>query len=261
MTVGSLEATQERPPYIKFERRAIEDKPASLRAGHVVMKDVDYAIVSPSGSRDSVNLTVQRYFEYEAQNVQNNRTPLEWLERWKNGYELWKKGEEVPVDGTPIKGWGALSPAQQQNVIACKILTVEDLAQATDEGFRRLGMGGRDLVNKAKAWLSAANDTGKIALQNAALEKANEQLQTTVDSLEEKLEILTRQVQAQAGQNQAPQIVTSEDLCNEPSETYFSDTATLGDHNLSLSERYELKFGKKPHHLMKEATMRKRLEE
>ena len=248
MSVGTLEATKERPPYMKFERRAVKDAQKSLEAGHAVMVDQDYAIVSASGSRDCVNLKIERFFEYERQNVHKGKTPPEWLERWEKGYELWKKGEEVPVDGTAIKGWPALSPAEQQNVIACKILTVEDLAQANDEGLRRLGMGGRDLMNKAKAWLDSAKDTGKIALQNAALEKENEQLKITVSSLEEKLEKLVQKVDSM---DRHEDVVTYEELNLTP-----EDVAEY-----SLSAQYEQKFGKPPHHRMKPETIRQKLEE
>ena len=45
------EIMQARPPYVQFEMRAVEDRQASIDAGHYVAKDVAYAIITPAGSR------------------------------------------------------------------------------------------------------------------------------------------------------------------------------------------------------------------
>lgn len=117
-------------------------------------------------------------------------------------------------------------------------------------------MGGRDLVNKAKSWLKGANDHGKVAMQNAALEKENENLKVTVSSLEEKVDYLIAQMEQK-----------------KDNPTYAQDRETISVSDImpeegrivsepqSLAARYELKFGKPPHHRMKESTIRAKLEE
>jgi hypothetical protein len=233
MSVGELEAREERPPYVRFERRGIEDKQASLKAGHYVARDVDYALITPPYSRDRVDIKVDNWFKNEEKNVKSGHTPIEWLERWKKGYEAWKQGEEMEPDGTPIKGWGALSPAQEKMVLHSGIRTIEDLASCNDEGLRRLGLGGRDLVTKARAWLQSANDHGKVALQNAALVKENEQLKTTVASLEEKVDRLAKMVEGKSAVVSREEPSLSDILPNDNINPVNSGT---GDNNVSMQQ-------------------------
>ncbi len=192
--IGDLANREERPPLVRFEKRAFEDKEATRREGHVVFKDIDIALITPRYSKDLVEIKVETWLENQERYAKNNQIPREWLELYKKAYKKWRQGEELPLNGTPIKGWQALTPAQTKTILGAGILTIEDLAGCNDEGLRRLGMGGRDLINRAKSWLKTANDTGKTAMQNAALEKENEYLKTTVSSLEEKVMILSQKV-------------------------------------------------------------------
>jgi polyhydroxyalkanoate synthesis regulator phasin len=105
----------------------------------------------------------------------------------------------MPLNGEPIKGWGVISPAQQANLIAINILTVEDLAAVNDEGCRRIGMGAAELRDKAKAWLSQMADKGPLTQENAllkgenvALKGENETLKARVKELSERLELVQR---------------------------------------------------------------------
>lgn len=264
---------EERPPYIQFERKAIEDKKETLRTGHYVAKNVDYVYVTMPGGRDVYGSRVDSWLAKQEGYARKNRIKPEWLDLYKDAYSRWKSGEEIPENGTPIKGWSALSPAQTETIIRAGIRTVEDLAVVNDEGLRRLGMGGRDLANKAKSWLSTASDTGKIALQNAQLEKENANLKVTVESLEEKVAILMRKVDSMDHTNYdvprgtseisaddiLPETVTQDKIVDEVmSRQTGSSSLTL---NQSLNKMYELKFGKPPHHRMKESTIRAKLEE
>lgn len=254
MSVGEPLSKEERPPYLQFERREKENKPETLKQGHYVGRDIDYVFVTLPGGRDVFAAEVDKWMERQEGYARNGRINPQWLEMYKEHYERWKKGEEIPVNGTAIKGWQALSPAQTRLVIQAGIRTVEDLAACNDEALRRLGMGGRDLVNKAKSWLKGANDHGKVAMQNAALEKENENLKITLESLEEKVAILARQVQSQSTQtHETPQVetISAADILDDPEP----------EEVLSLTQQYENKFGKKPHWKMKEETIRAKLEE
>ena len=238
-TVGNIAEREERPPYVRFEQRPVEDKPKSKAEGRYVAKDVDFALITPPYSKDLIEVRVDRWLENEEANVKNGRIPPMWLERWKESYALWKKGCEIPLDGTPIKGWQMISPAQQEMILRTGIRTVEDLAGCNDEGKRRLGMGALELVQKARKWLDTAESTGKVAAMNAAHEKEIETLKKTITNLEENLKAVTAQLNAQSGAN--VNIAPREEA--------------------TLEERYIAKFGKKPHHLMKPETILERLEE
>lgn len=168
-SVGNMEIKEQRPSYVVFETRQIEDRDATIREGRYIAKDVHYAIVTPIGSKDRIPRQVDDWLAQLVQQAREERIPRHWADQYKQAYEAWKRGEAVPVNGTPIKGWPLLSPAQQANVISANVLTVEDLAQANDEAQRRIGMGARDFCDKAMAWLKSAKSTGTVAAENASL--------------------------------------------------------------------------------------------
>lgn len=182
-------------PYVRFDRIAVEDAAASREAGHYVARDVDMAYVTPPYSKDIMKYKVANWFDSLKTDAMNGRIPPEWVDKYKAAYEAWKNGQELPVDGFPIKGWGVCSPAQQETLIKLHILTVEQLAAANDEGLRRIGMGAYDLKNKADTWLKQLNKAGKPTIEIAALKKENESLKGSVASLEKRISDLTELVE------------------------------------------------------------------
>lgn len=183
-------------PYISFEVKALEDKAASLEAGHYVAKDVDFVNVTPAYSKDIFRQQYKDWIEQEEKNAKEGRLPQEWLTRYKQAYEAWKKGQELPLDGTPIRGWQVLGPAQQETLIRMHILTVEQLSGVNDEGLRRIGIGAVDLKNKAIAWLEGSKTKGRPTMEISKLKKEIEALKVENELLREKLEILTEKEEA-----------------------------------------------------------------
>lgn len=174
------------PPYVTFEKRAVEDRDASIEHGKAMSKDVDYALITPMGSKDRVERVVSDWFEMLKREVVDGRFPQEWLTAFQKAYEAWKNDQEIPVGGTPIKQWTYLSPAQVKNLLVWHIRTVEDIASANEETIRRLGMGGYSIVQAAKDFLSMSSDpknktVGELAALRASVETlkaSNEALQT-----------------------------------------------------------------------------------
>lgn len=183
-----------RPPYVVFETRAIEDRGASLEAGHYVGKDVNYAIVTPSGSKDRIEKIAEEWLTGLEEAVNQERFPREWLEAYRSKYKTWVETREVPEDGTPILGWPALSPAQAQAILNCNVRTLEDLAVANEATLTAIGMGARSLKGKAKAWLETAEDTGKVAEEVDSLRKQVEALTETTKNDQEKIKTLQAKV-------------------------------------------------------------------
>lgn len=202
-----LDIRENRPSYASFERVAIEDRAATIaNNGRYTTKDVDMAMITPAGSKDRIPRFVGyngdrlppdpgSWFEELDMQVREERMPPGIAQQYKDAYFAWRRGQEVPLNGTPIKGWSVLSPSQQHNVIASNVLTVEDLAQANAEALGRIGMGAMDLKKKAETWLKASNDVGKVVTENEgllircnSLEAQNATLTLRVKELEAELE-------------------------------------------------------------------------
>jgi hypothetical protein len=195
-----MQQLTDRPPFVTFEVRAVEDRAESLTAGHYVAKDVDYAIITPMGSKDRIERVASEWFDSLAQNVQEGRFPMEWLHRFRESFAAWKAGQAIPEHGTPIRNWSVPSPAQIRSLTDAGITTVEDLANCNEEGLMRVGMGGRSLRDRARAWLEQSIRVSAPSEQLAALELANKQLTETNDKLQKQLSELAAQVAALAPQ-------------------------------------------------------------
>jgi len=180
-------------PFIRFERRPVEDKAASVAAGHYVARDVDYALITPPYSKDVLIKKVDAWLEQLNIDVSNKRVPQSWVDAQKKAYSYFLKGQELPLEGTPIKGWGMISPAQQETLVKMHVLTVEQLAAMNDEGTRRVGIGAIELKNKATAWLKNIKKAGASTLEITALKKENENLKADMLVLKEKMNELIAQ--------------------------------------------------------------------
>lgn len=238
--VGEVLDRKDRPAYVRFERKAKEDKKASLAAGHYVGKDVDFVYVTPPYSKDILIFEVEAWLKQLNHDMSRGRLPQEWVQNYRKAYEAWKRGEELPPEGTPIKGWGVISPAQQETLIRMQILTVEDLAAVNDEGGKRIGMGWVDLKNKAKAWLAQLKDKGPLTQEMAAIKAENRELHTQVNTLQGQVEALLsaakveREVQPPA--NSATAGISMSDLVEDDYET--------------LAAKYKAQHGRLPHPAM-----------
>lgn len=178
-----------RPPNVSFEERSIEDRAATAAAGSAKFRSVDYVVLNQPGSKDSVEREAQPWLDALHQN--KNFDPL-WVSRVKETYKLWKQGHEITPDGTHIRMWAAIDKAQADTLIAARLLTVEDLANASEDSLRRVGIGARDLKNRAKAWLEAAAKTGKTAEEITLLRAKTEMQDKEIAELREKIRLLAR---------------------------------------------------------------------
>jgi hypothetical protein len=159
----------ERPPYVAWEYRPVEDRAASIEKGHYATKDVAFAVITRPGSRDSLDKEAETWLAELSMRARKNEFRSDWLQALQQSYQFWKTGEEAPVSGTPIRGWQVLSPSAQKELIGLGIRTVEDLAALPDSELNPIGTGAVSYKQKARAWLDAASGNGKIAEQMADL--------------------------------------------------------------------------------------------
>jgi len=182
-----VQLAKELPPFICFEIRLEEDREKTIETGQYSYKEFDYVLVTPRGSRDTVERRYAEWLAHIEREAANGRFPQDWLSAIKAAYADWKAGREAPITGTPVRTWTVLGPGQQKLLEQCGIRSIEELASANEEALARIGMGGRALRDKARAWLEAAANTGKLAENVAALQVANEQLLERNKDLETRL--------------------------------------------------------------------------
>ena len=179
---GRMEPMKERPVYIRFEYRQVEDRAASIAEGHYVGRDVPFVLVTPPGG----NLVHEDVAEDWLKKKQGDQ----FHEHYVKCFKAWKEGEAEPESGTSIRSWSVASPANVAACFSANIKTVEDLATAPAQAIQRIGMGGVALQQKAQAWLQSAQDRGKTAEEVATLKRDKEALTARVDDLTRQVESL-----------------------------------------------------------------------
>jgi len=186
-----------RPPYVVWETRAVEDRSQEIEKGHYGTRDVDFAIITRPGDRDTLDKEAKVWLSELREKARSGTIPDLWYNAFQDSYDRWKKGEEVPETGTPIKTWPLIGPSARADILRAGIRTVEDLAALSDSDLRQLGMGAVSLKLKAQNFLAASEGPGKLAAQTAAQAQQIEELAKVVKAQAEELDKLRKLVPAQ----------------------------------------------------------------
>ncbi len=173
--------------YVDFELRAEEDRAETIKQGMPVFKDVEFAVITMPGGGLVVDKPITDALLNEWRHGDNRRKPPSPFAY--RAYEAWKQGHEVPLNGTDLKNWPGVTPAQLKTCHAATVRTIEDLAAANADTTRKLGMGGIALVEKAKAYLGSA-DANKAAEEVAALKVQMESMQASIEKKDRQIEDL-----------------------------------------------------------------------
>lgn len=189
-----VEIAKDRPPYVTFHQVPVEDRDKSIELGVYTVRNVNYAFITPAGSKDRVEIEAEKWLANMAEEAKNNRFPMDWLSAYKRQYKDWIEGNDTPLQGTPIKLWGGVSPAVRDNLIAMNVRTVEDLAVANEQVMTRLGMGARTLKQQALDYLAAASGPGKLSAEMQQMRVNLDNLTAMNEKLMEANRVLMLQV-------------------------------------------------------------------
>ena len=182
----NISVMQARPPFVIFQERSEEDRNASISAGRMVMKSVDYAIIRQIGSKDTVEKEAISWLNDNDRLASNGSMPNEWAIGFRKKYDQWKEGREAPPVGYPLKDWASISKARAENYAQIGIFTVEDVAGMNEEAMQRAGMGARADKDRAQAFLDSRLTHGN-AEQLAALRAEAADKDTRIQQLEAQL--------------------------------------------------------------------------
>ncbi len=113
--------------------------------------------------------------------------------RWPGHWAAYERGEHFKASGYPLENWPALDPGLVRMLNSKHIYTVEQVAAVHDGNLAALGMGGRTLVDKAKAFMESRKDSdvvSKLVEQNEALKDERKLLQERMDAMSAQLQAL-----------------------------------------------------------------------
>ena len=122
-------------------------------------------------------------------------------ERWaviQRHYEAWKKGQEAPLEGTPLSAWNALNQEQADLFRSRGIKTVEAFAAMTDSVMSQVQVPNlRDLVRQAKNFIDASEQT-RLASKLAEKDNQIDALRSEADEQKAQIADLLKKVDALA---------------------------------------------------------------
>lgn len=144
---------------VEFFARAVENQAKSREAGRPIFEDKEFVRIVIPGDRLREIVAPAQDMHF----VSHERRQMTYAERFAPAYAAFRDGREVSAVGTPLEEAPFLTPARVAELKAQKITTVEQLAGIADANVSRaLGMGGRDLVEKAKTFIANANGMSEV---------------------------------------------------------------------------------------------------
>ena len=168
---------EDKPPIMRFENGTQEDRSASIEAGRYVHMACINVFVRAAGDRKTEVPYIAEGFAYVTEKGKKTKVVINpWIdqlqERKHHGrisqnyydsciaaFERFKAGSDSLEIGTPILGWMQINAAMQMNLRNLGIMTIEMAAEMTEEALQSVGMGARDIKNKAVAFVSTSNTT------------------------------------------------------------------------------------------------------
>lgn len=161
-------------PVVSFFADAKEDKYASHEAGRPVFKDEEYVRIQFPADRQRT-LVARAHASAMVFDANGRRTrkvngrQVSYAELYRDQYAQFKANESPTVRGTPLSEATFLSEGKRRSLKALQVYTIEQLAAVDGT---KLGMGGVEMVEQAKAYLAKAEgsaDLTKMAAENAAM--------------------------------------------------------------------------------------------
>lgn len=171
--VGEVEFGSDAKLHVYFHSKPMPDILASKEAGRPIFTNVDFVCIRQPTERD----------------IYDQPATMEDKRRFASKWAAYKEGRDQAPQGTPVALLFADNMAVVENLKYFKISTVEQLANLTDTQIQNMGLGGREFMNKAKAYLEKS-EKGKgfheLEDQINKLKLQNEELLNRLDAMAQR---------------------------------------------------------------------------
>ena len=148
---------------VKFFTKPVEHKSKSREAGRPIFEDREYiSIRFPGDSKRELCAPA-----HERHLNPNTKEETTYAMRFNSIYQAFKDGLDGFVEGTPISELPFLTESRRSELRALSIFTAEQLVAMSST--KKLGMGGGELVEKAKAYLEQASGSVEMDAMRARI--------------------------------------------------------------------------------------------
>jgi len=116
--------------------------------------------------------------------LKNGWVSQEYFDFCEKALDRFMRNEDAPVVGIPLVEWRGAPESIKKKAIDIGINSVELAAEMTEEAMQAIGIGARDLKNKAIAFIEADKAPNKAAQKIVNLEAKNAALMERLEALE-----------------------------------------------------------------------------
>ena len=200
--------------HIEFFVDTVENKRKSAAEGRPVFDEVELIRIKIAGDKNRVlvnPVNARCTWRENGQLVHGT-----YAERFAERYEMWSKERVNAESGTPLTMLPAIGLAKREELKALNIHTIEALANLDGANLTKLGMGGRDLKNKAQAYLDSVAGTAPTM----KLMEQIEALKAQMTALQDENAELAR---TKGATKAAPATEPAEDRGPSPFDTWPDD--------------------------------------
>lgn len=152
---------------VRFYQREVENEYLTTVEGRPIKYMAWYVRIEIPGDMTSIIDTF-------ANDDHKRRFPIQWAQAQNDA------SSQMDVQGTPLRDWSLLTPAQASEMRHFKFYTVEQVAGASDQQIQSLGMlvgvSPFALRDKAKAYLASAKDSGVVMAQAEELKRRDQEI-------------------------------------------------------------------------------------
>ena len=167
--------------HIEFYSDTRENKAKSAEAGRAIHEDIEMVRIRWAGDKNQSLVAPAQGFG-SARNPETNLR-MTYAEQFPRHYEAFKANKAVVADGTPLEELPFITNAKREDLKSLNIYTAEALASLDGSLLGKLGMGGRDLKNRAEDWIEKA---AGVAVENR-LSQENTALQNQITELKAEM--------------------------------------------------------------------------
>jgi len=186
--------------YIEFKTESVEDPIKTKNTGVPAFKDMDVVRIYHNDGKSVAEARAKDF-------IAHLRRYLPGGDFHKPGnidvdmygfaqyvlpqFDAWKAGQEVRPDGTPLRDWPFLTPAQRDTLNHFNVKTVEQLAAMEERALAGIMLGSLELQQQALNYLRHRQDSAP-ALRITALEEQNAKLLQAMEEMRAQLEALQK---------------------------------------------------------------------
>lgn len=152
----------DRSLYVEFYTEAVLNEFISSENGIPHFDDVDFISITTPGSKNTFRRRVKLEHDNGGEPPDNIRFPRQW--------EQFKSQKEQTTEGSPVTECPFFTKAYSLNLKAKKVHTLEQIRDIPDNNLEVLGLGGREIREKVRAFLEKAVDASSVTKLIAKIE-------------------------------------------------------------------------------------------